>query len=829
MKKKILVCLVIAATMSLSVSAIDVYNNRFSMPKHTGTFPDHTVTGGWEYLGAAGITTNGDLMATPPAVEEGQAGYVGWLTAGVDLFRQLIPGPTAGDPDTGYSTTEFTSGTVYTVTWSYKAQYDSSAVKVTNQVMIKNKDAGMGAYNSTLLDDTEGPIQNGYMFMSKSADFTAVSRTNIVIFKGLGPSGNAIITGNITIEEANEKNYSFEFGSTHGWTAEGLCWNGAPVDYGTGFNIAANRDGLYAAISYIGGEPATGTLQSKNFTLPADGYVKFLLGGYSHTTIGPGTDYNYVILCDAVSGAQLGDKIYCPGSTANMTTYSITPPAAYQGTGSNVYVKVVDDSTGAGYAWLSFDKLEIAIDPNRYWIAGAGNWTEEGNWLDGIADSPDAIAHFTNSTAGNVTLASDVAVAEIHSANVNHDLAGSGSLTLFAPGVIDVDTAYTIAATLITSNGLAKIGAGTLEIAADSSFLGNVNLNAGTLNITADIDAGDADSLVIPADGLEVNIDGGSYDCTPWGELRLAFLGAIYTSSGTLNLLNGGIAKCYGLRMGHGNGQPIVNINAGCEVSCARVYQAGGVPHDGELNLDGGTLSDSTEVSTNWIWEMPAVVVDIKSGGGTFNVDNQYREINEAIEGSAGGDMIKTGSAILALNVAPVFDGDINVQAGELRVNCDISGMAGTINVASGAKIGGTGTLGAMTIPTGATIAPGTSIGTLNTGDITMNAGSSIDWEVGDPVLADLLDITGTFTIPAGGMTVNAINDGTPDGSTYMIVQTTGGVIGNASDITMSYGPGVAGPANPTISGNDLVISIVPEPAIIGLLAILGLAFLRRK
>ncbi len=53
-------------------------------------------------------------------------------------------------------------------------------------------------------------------------------------------------------------------------------------------------------------------------------------------------------------------------------------------------------------------------------------------------------------------------------------------------------------------------------------------------------------------------------------------------------------------------------------------------------------------------------------------------------------------------------------------------------------------------------------------------------------------------------------------------------IIGDELDITTIYGAGVAG-SDAYILGNDLVADVVPEPATLGLLAILGLAFLRRK
>ena len=333
----------------------------------------------------------------------------------------------------------------------------------------------------------------------------------------------------------------------------------------------------------------------------------------------------------------------------------------------------------------------------------------------------------------------------------------------------------------------------------------------------------------------QLNIDGGStlnvsstVSVDDWGQLRVGFFG---TGTSTANINNGGKVQCYTLRMGQETaGTPIVNINSGGELVVANVDLEGVTPTSGEININGGTISDSavSYTSTNWIKNMAGVTIDIKSGGATFNVDNQYRSVRHVIEGTEDGDLTKTGSKTLAFEVAPTFDGDIIINDGKVVFNCDVSGLAGNVTVAAGAKIGGAGTLPAMTIPSGATISPGNSIGTLSTGgDLTLAAGSAYDWEValGD---ADLLSVNGTLTI-GGAITVNVIDAGSPDGTDLTLASATT-ISGNATDVTLSYGPGVGGPTNPTDDGSgNLVATVIPEPGIIGLLSLLGLAILRRK
>ena len=356
---------------------------------------------------------------------------------------------------------------------------------------------------------------------------------------------------------------------------------------------------------------------------------------------------------------------------------------------------------------------------------------------------------------------------------------------------------------------------------------GAIDINNGVVDLSVPIEAPNQQCQV--NSGTTLNLTNANVNVSPWGQLRPAWVGTVGATT-TINIDNGGKVECYTLRVADINGTPIVNINAGGEIKCADVYVGNATAlTGGKINIDGGTLSDSTVnyIQTNWIYGFKGLdlTVDIKAGGATFDIDNQYKAISEVITGV--GDMTKTGSKTLAFEVAPTLTGDINVNAGAVVFNCDASGLAGSINLASGTAIGGTGTLPAMTVPDGATIAPGGSIGTLSSGSITMDAGSEYDWEVGDPVSADLLDVAGTFSIPAAGMTVNVIDAGSPDG-VYTLVQTTGGIIGNELDITMNYVGGITG-SDAYIVGTDLVADVIPEPATLGLLAILGLAFLRRK
>ena len=239
-------------------------------------------------------------------------------------------------------------------------------------------------------------------------------------------------------------------------------------------------------------------------------------------------------------------------------------------------------------------------------------------------------------------------------------------------------------------------------------------------------------------------------------------------------------------------------------VNCLTSFEIGTndcLPSDQPLSFIIDHLSNSVALNVNmkdFIQNVPTL--DLGCGEGLDKI---------ILNGNDGSKLSVAGNVNQSGGIAEIITCELEIS-GTLAANGSMLGMS-NVTLLSGASIGGTGTVDELTVPSGVAIAPGGSIGTLNIiSNLTMEAGSSINWEVGDPGSADLININGSFTI-SGGMTINAIDAGLPEG-TYTIVQTTDGIIGDASSITMSYSAGIEGDANPTINGNNLEVNIIPEP-----------------
>ena len=112
------------------------------------------------------------------------------------------------------------------------------------------------------------------------------------------------------------------------------------------------------------------------------------------------------------------------------------------------------------------------------------------------------------------------------------------------------------------------------------------------------------------------------------------------------------------------------------------------------------------------------------------------------------------------------FSAPTSVTAGTLKVNRDLSGSA--VSVASGAILGGSGTVGALSVVPGAIIAPGNSPGTLTTSSASLSGGT-LAVEIDGP-LCDKLVATGVLNLTGSTLTVTLLGAGFTQGS-YVIAQ----------------------------------------------------------
>jgi hypothetical protein len=269
-------------------------------------------------------------------------------------------------------------------------------------------------------------------------------------------------------------------------------------------------------------------------------------------------------------------------------------------------------------------------------------------------------------------------------------------------------------------------------------------------------------------------------------------------ASGTIN---GAGLGAQGAAIQPGNGNDIVN-NSGAIVgnNGFAIDMQGG---NNTLNITGGAASITGNVSggtggTN------ALVIDPGSGN-SFSYTGQLSNFNSA--------EIKSGT--VTLSGANTYSGNTTISGGTL-VAQNVAGTAtgtGTVAVNNGAKLGGTGTVGAVTVSSGGTVAPGQIAGILNSGNVTFNGGSIFSIEIGGAVAGahDQLNVTGTVNLGGSTLSGTLINGFTPTaGQQFVIIQSSGAITG-----TFAQGSSVnIGGKSFTISynANSVVLSISAAP-----------------
>lgn len=211
------------------------------------------------------------------------------------------------------------------------------------------------------------------------------------------------------------------------------------------------------------------------------------------------------------------------------------------------------------------------------------------------------------------------------------------------------------------------------------------------------------------------------------------------------------------------------------------------------------------------------------NGAHTVSVANNGTGSGTVLFGAVGGtgSLTKEGAGTLILSAGGTYTGPTTVNAGTLLLTNTTGSATGTGNVlVSAGTLGGTGTAsGAVTIAQGASITPGLSIGTLTTGNLTLN-GRYLAEVSNAPNAADRINVTGSVTLGSTSvLELPAANTYDPASANTVYTLATysgtlsgqfGTTIGVPSGYFIQYGTVIVG---------AITLSPVPEPAHILLIA----------
>ncbi len=608
----------------------------------------------------------------------------------------------------------------------------------------------------------------------------------------------------------------------------------------------------------------------------------------ANTYVGLTTVNNGQMLLNTTGGGALAGDVTLSSTSAQRTYLRLMQSDQMAATATlNMELK----GTGTVYSEIALQgnsQTLAALNPTWDGTVGGGNIYIENRVFN---DAGGGNGVLTIDGATDSTWGSRVLVRDGHSGTLSLVKEGAGTLTLGSANTyvgtttvnggtlkLGVSATTTTAGPLGHSSGSTTIqGGGTLDfngykvhaerlvISGDGVGGQGALVNSGGDQINAvqdlvlggDATLGGSGRWDLRQNTVAPTLDMAGHTLTKTGANYIGLIGATISNPGDVIVNGGELNLTFGSTFGGAGAVNSVTVNSGGTLG---LYQTG-TDHGSTLNLnDGSTLrGQSSGASTQNTWAGPVNV----AGAVTVKADAVL-----TISGDIGGtgSIDKTGASTLTLSGANSYGGGTTVRAGTLALSgggtvgsgdltiaagatFDVSGATGgSYTLGTGRTLRGNGTVtGGLIMGAGSTLSPGNSTGTnLFAGALTLTSNtnafelvSPADYDqivvgaagsltlTGSPILA--LNLAGYSSVPGDAFRIfdnqfGGAVSGTLwlDGSTELTDGATFAAAGlqPGHEFQIDYDGG---------TGNDITLTVVPEPASLGLLGAASLAALLRR
>jgi autotransporter-associated beta strand protein len=486
--------------------------------------------------------------------------------------------------------------------------------------------------------------------------------------------------------------------------------------------------------------------------------------------------------------------------------------------------------------------------------SGTGTLAGDASNLTGTIDVLTATANInTNTFAGPIKVRNGTV-----NLNVSQTLAGAGPVTMGTPenasnllGVFpslslqNAPAGSTFNRDIIVDNGTTDVAGKALRYTqlpgllplsnstGTQTLTGNITLNTGLR-----VQGGGASATSTGATVFTGNISGPGILAIANG--RVIFTGN-YSNTGGFLIGDGGFtSKVSFLGVGSGNGSMLISggaintnpdtvsyVNGGLQSGPIMVWNSAVNLEPQIIPLNNSTINNEVRLG---IGPKPG-----QEGNAIVNVGSGITaNWNGQLTGFSPLTKIGTGQLVLG-NANNTHTGAVTINAGTLKVNGSLPSAGVTVN--NTGVLGGTGALsGPVSVTTGATLAPGNSIGNFSIGNLSLlgNLDTEIDLNNGGAASADLLNVTGSVNLSNATLDLIALNAPTAfGGGTYLLLANdgsdlVGGTFGAINGVPSGYTATIDYAFNGTDSlgrvgnGNDIAVTLIPEPGSLGVM--LGLA-----